>query len=249
MVAQRFKVSPSLRSAWESGVFVAENSGRIAKPHDVCDTDARRFRRLLDAKDDDRHKPVELPITIHRVVRYRVGTTATFKIDIEDELGRIYTLRHLSGAMLGSYATIRDLSIEACVVLPGPEKRVRDAWGAALDSALKRVEDHESDAETNPTLAVAQEMAISMLESELGENEGDLRAGRIWQDEVKDIYTLPRILVSHVRARMAEDKPSREMVVDAAKILGCETRRPTIQDGWRPRMWAFTYERLKKEML
>jgi hypothetical protein len=183
------------------------------------------------------------------LVRYQVGVRATFKLHVKSG-ERTHTLRHLDGSMLGDYAHERDMALEACIVLPSPSRKIRDRWDAILAEAFERVEDHVSDAETNPILAIAQEMSCYLLESEMAETEADMRIGKVWQDtESKDIHALPRILVSRVRIKMTEDKPTRAQIVDASKVLRCETKRPTLPDGKRARTWAFPYAALTNEVL
>jgi hypothetical protein len=248
--AETIKVDAELQEAYSTGVTFAMNGGKVSKPASICDTDARRFRHDIDGPkpppEGGEKRDVNLGFCITHVQRYVAGTRATFKIDIEADDGKTHTLRHLDGSMIGTYAKVRDLIIEACIVPPAPTKKTKDKWDEILAAALALAEDGSVDAETNVTTALSQGIAGILSDSEMGESEADLKRGMVWRDEHGDTYAYPRSLMAKIRAHMADDKPSREQVVDATKILGCETRRPTLPDGKRPRCWMFPAPQLQE---
>jgi hypothetical protein len=240
-----------MREAFEAGAAVAVNGGVISKPASVCETDARRFKRLIERESSNRTKvdfvqspPVKLPLTISKLVQCPVDGRASFEMTaISGQT--THTLRRLDGATLGSYQRMRDLFLEACIVLPAANRRTKDAWDALLAEAFSRVQVRHVEAEGSALLAIRQEIAELLLSSDLCDSESDLRRGLVFQDEkTRGVSMIPRALVSRVRARMAEDRPTREQIVDAAKLLGMDESRPLLGDGKRPRVWSFPYNKL-----
>lgn len=242
-------VCAGLMDAYCSGISVAVGGGRINKPPDVCETDSRRFKRMLAGEPERKARgPVKLPVVIPRLIRRPVSNRATFDLTLSDG-ERSVTLTRLDGASIGSYAHVRNLALEHCISLPANVKPTRDAWDDLLAEAFTRVEDVGVDVEESTLLAVRQEIVAILLDSEVCEEEMDMRRGMVAQDEDgKLLYALPRTLMAKIRARMDADKPSREQIVDAARLLDCRESRPTLTDGKRPRVWAFEIATLKKEM-
>lgn len=241
-------VAEPLRAAFSSGASVAVSGGRVTKPPDVCDTDTRRFKRMLAGNPERQKKEApDLPVKIAKLVRRPVSNRATFDMTVCNEDGdRCVTLTRLDGAAIGSYVRIRELALEHCIAMPANSKAVRDAWDDLLTEAFDKVEEDGVDVEESSLLAMRQEIAGIILDSEVCEKEQDLRRGLVAQDEeAKTIYAWPRALVAKVRARMEADKPSRELIYDAAKLLNVAQSRPTLSDGSRPRVWAFNAEVLR----
>lgn len=240
-------VCDGLMDAYCSGISVAVGGGRINKPSDICETDARRYKRMLAGEPERKARgPVNLPVAITRLVRRPVSNRASFDMTISDG-ERSVTLTRLDGAAIGSYAHVRNLTLEHCISLPANVKPTRDAWDDLLAEAFTRVEEADVDVEESTLLAVRQEIVTILLDSEVCEEEMDLRRGMVAQDEDgKVLYAWPRSLMSKIRARMDADKPTREQIIDAAKLLDFKESRPTLTDGKRPRVWSFEIAVLQK---
>lgn len=240
-------VADQFQEAFAAGASVAASGGRIIKPADICDTDYRRFKRMMADKPPPKEKePFELPVEITRLVRRPVANRATFDITLESR-GKTATLTRLDGAALGSYSHIRDLALEHCIALPASYKPARDAWDELLAEAFRSATEESVEVEESILLALRQEIASFILDSEVTDKESDMRRGLVAQDEAGElIYIIPKILTSRIRARMEADKPTREQIIDAAKLLDMKTSRPTLPDGKRPNVWAFQHATLRQ---
>lgn len=239
------QVADGLRSAFDSGVGIATSGGKVPKPPDVGDADAKRYRRLLK-KSDDEDDP--LPMRIDRIMRRPVANRATFDATITVG-GKTAVLARLDGATIGSYSKVRDLVMEHCIVLPPAGKKIKDEWAEMLSEAFGRVEDVAVEVEESGLLAMRQEIAFTLLNTEVCTSEQDMHRGQVAQDPTgKTIYILPKCLVHRVRVRLDSDKPTREQVCDAARLLGMKPTRPTLDDGKRPRAWGFLIEDLERSL-
>jgi len=238
-----------LRAAFTTGAasYVSAR-GKVPRPSEVCDTDHRRFRRLLSVKTDDPdEKPFTLPIIILRLVRHPAAGRATFDLTIQGK-GKTAVMWRMDGQVLGSYKVLRDLALENCITLPWPTTKAKTAWDKLLSLAFESVIDEKPEVEENHMYAIREEVRSILLDAEVGESETDLHRGLVLQDEINsDLSIFPKVLVSRVRSRLHDDKPSREEIVGAARMLGMKSVRPLMEDGRRPRLWSFPLETLVKE--
>ena len=237
-----------LRAAFATGAasYISAR-GKIPRPSEVCDTDNRRFRRMISIKDGSNDKPFVLPISISRLVRHPAAGRASFDITITGK-GKTATMWRMDGASIGNYKAIRDLAIENCIALPYQTTKAKAAWDKLLSMAFESVVNEKPEVEENHMYAIREEIRTILLDAEVGESDTDLRRGLVFQDTITaDISIFPKILVSRVRARLHDDKPLREEIAGAARMLGMQTHRPQMENGNRPRLWKFPIEKLARK--
>lgn len=242
----RGQIPETLLAEYDAGAALPEGA-RISRPPGTSEAQVKRLRRRLAASPpatppDQADAPA---LTIVRLVRQAVAGRARFSLTLA--LGEAQaTLTRLVGADLGSYKAIRDLAIESRMVLPAPTTKVRRAWDEALAAAMATVVEEAPEIEEAPVLAIREEILAILMAAEVGDTEADLYRGLVLRDEAAtQVYMVPRVLVSRVRARLAEDRPDREQIVDAARLLGATPQRPLIH-GARPRVWSFPTEMLDR---
>jgi hypothetical protein len=247
-VELRSRIPAMLLDDFDEGAQSSADAS-FRRPPDVTDAQVRRVKRDLARRDDSKADAAPVaPVTIASIVRNLAGTgRATFTVTIACG-SRTAILSRLTGAELGAYKTIRDLAVESKTLLPTSSPKARKAWDEALAAALPEAADAPPEIEEDPILAVRQEIVAILMGAEVGETEADMCRGMVVRDEpAACVYVLPRVLVSRVRARMPEDRPDREQIVDAARLLAYEARRPQLSDNRRPRVWAFPAAALDHE--
>lgn len=237
------KIPADLRGAFTAGTAIPDE---IKRPADVTEAQARRLRRTLRADQGEGDQREAGPCArIDRLVRSAVGGRATFSLTLSCDGRGSGTLHRLTGADLASYKVIRDLALECLIALPPCGKRARRLWDEALVAAMANVEEAPPEPEEHAVTAIADEILAILLGAEIGETEADVHRGLVVHDGEADlVYALPRLLVQRVRGRLTEDRPTREQIADAVRLLGGDAVRPLLSGGGRPRVWSFPRERL-----
>jgi len=176
------------------------------------------------------------------IVRRADVGNVEFDLTLESE-GVELTLRHLTAAVLGSYAKVWTVALEHLVALPRNAKS-QGAWLDALRVALPQAEDATPDEEETTAGAIRSEIRHRLRTSPIAENYQDILRGRVWYNEERGECSVhPKRFMDAVRASLADDKPTRGLVMDVAKEMGVHDYRPRLPDQRRARLWAFPQQR------
>lgn len=247
-ILESFEMPTTTKEGLSSGASAAEmmrGNLRIQRPETIGVNLGRRAIREIEnySKNEERRAPkVEMPV-IAKLVRKVEVSRATFDISLrpQGKSSPRVTIQSLTGQQVLTYNHIRGRAAELGMFLQTGRGSQLE-WNKLMSEAIPKadVEDlSKNNEDATVVLAIRSVIRRILLSAEVADTAGDLAKGCVYRAPGR-LAIAPDWVFQRVRRYLADDKPTRQQINEAAESLGVQTNfRPQL-GGSRPRLWSFS---------
>lgn len=231
--------------AGESGAVMMRGNLRIQRPDTIGVNLGRRAIREVESysKTEDKRTPkVEMPV-VAKLLRKVEVSRATFDVTLrpQGKSAPRAVIQALTGQQVLTYNHIRGRAAELGMFLQ-TGKGAQIEWNRLMAEAIPKAEVENlstNNEDATVVLAIRSVIRRILLSAEIADTAGDLAKGAVYRAPGR-MAIAPDWVFQRVRRYLADDKPTRQQINEAAESLGVQTNfRPQL-GGSRPRLWSFS---------